>query len=283
MPAFTNMATLTYNGNTINSNVVTGQILETLSVVKTAVLPEYAVGETVTYVVSIVNTGTSAYENLTITDDLGAYVVDGQTRYPMTYTPDSVRYYVGGTLQSAPAVTAGPPLVVTGITVPAGGNALVIYEAQVNAYASGAVGSTIVNTVTVTGAGLTSPLTAQETVTVAQEADPVITKALDPMIVPENGQLTYTFTIRNYGNTALVATDDVVLTDVFDPILQNITVTFEGTLWTQGVNYNYNQTTGVFTTLPGQIAVPAATYTQNPDGTWSATPGVVTLTVTGTI
>lgn len=283
MPAFTNMATLTYNGNTINSNVVTGQILETLSVVKTAVLPEYAVGENVTYVVSIVNTGTSAYENLTITDDLGAYVVDGQTRYPMTYTPDSVRYYVGGTLQSAPAVTAGPPLVVTGITVPAGGNALVIYEAQANAYASGAVGSTIVNTVTVTGAGLTSPLTAQETVTVAQEADPVITKALDPMIVPENGQLTYTFTIRNYGNTALVATDDVVLTDVFDPILQNITVTFEGTLWTQGVNYNYNQTTGVFTTLPGQIAVPAATYTQNPDGTWSATPGVVTLTVTGTI
>ena len=283
MPAFTNMATLTYNGNTINSNVVTGQILETLSVVKTAVLPEYAVGETVTYVVSIVNTGTSAYENLTITDDLGAYVVDGQTRYPMTYTPDSVRYYVGGTLQSAPAVTAGPPLVVTGITVPAGGNALVIYEAQANAYASGAVGSTIVNTVTVTGAGLTSPLTAQETVTGAQEADPVITKALDPMIVPENGQLTYTFTIRNYGNTALVATDDVVLTDVFDPILQNITVTFEGTLWTQGVNYNYNQTTGVFATLPGQIAVPAATYTQNPDGTWSATPGVVTLTVTGTI
>ena len=95
--------------------------------------------------------------------------------------------------------------------------------------------------------------------------------------------MTYTFTIRNYGNTALVATDDVILTDVFDPILQNITVTFEGTLWTQGVNYNYNQTTGVFATLPGQIAVPAATYTQNPDGTWSATPGVVTLTVTGTI
>ena len=48
MPAFTNMATLTYNGNTVNSNVVTGQILEVLTVIKTAVLPEYSVGDDVT-------------------------------------------------------------------------------------------------------------------------------------------------------------------------------------------------------------------------------------------
>ena len=283
MPAFTNMATLTYNGNTVNSNVVTGQILEALTIAKTAVLPEYSVGEDVTYVVSIVNRGTTAYENLTITDDLGAYTDESQTRYPMTYTPNSVRYYVNGVLQTVPTVTAGPPLAITGITVPAGGSAMVIYEASPNAYAPGAVGSTIVNTATVTGGGLSAPLTAQETVTVAQEANPVITKALDPMVVPENGQLTYTFTIRNYGNTPLVATDDVILTDVFDPVLENISVTYDGNPWVQGVNYNYNQATGVFTTLPGQIVVPAATYTQNPDGTWAVTPGMVTITVTGTV
>ena len=283
MPAFTNMATLTYNGNTVNSNVVTGQILEALTVVKTAVLPEYSVGEDVTYVVSIVNSGTAAYENLTITDDLGAYTQEGQTLYPMTYTAGSIRYYVNGILQAAPTVTAGPPLVITGITVPAGGNVIVIYEALPNAYAPGAVGSTIMNTATVTGGGLSAPLTAQETVTVAQVADPVITKALDPMVVPENGQLTYTFTIRNYGNTPLVATDDVILTDAFDPILENITVNFNGTAWTLGVNYSYDSATGVFATLPGQITVPAATYTQNADGTWAVTPGIATLTITGTI
>ena len=283
MPAFTNMATLTYNGNTVNSNVVTGQILEALTVVKTAVLPEYSVGEDVTYVVSIVNSGTVAYENLTITDDLGAYTQEGQTLYPMTYTAGSIRYYVNGILQAAPTVTAGPPLVITGVTVPAGGNVIVIYEALPNAYAPGAVGSTIMNTATVTGGGLSAPLTAQETVTVAQVADPVITKALDPMVVPENGQLTYTFTIRNYGNTPLVATDDVILSDVFDPILENITVNFNGTAWTLGVNYSYDSATGVFATLPGQITVPAATYTQNADGTWAVTPGIATLTITGTI
>ena len=283
MPAFTNMATLTYNGNTVNSNVVTGQILEALTVVKTAVLPEYSVGEDVTYVVSIVNSGTAAYENLTITDDLGAYTQEGQTLYPMTYTAGSIRYYVNGILQAAPTVTAGPPLVITGITIPAGGNVIVIYEALPNAYAPGAVGSTIMNTATVTGGGLSAPLTAQETVTVAQVADPVITKALDPMVVPENGQLTYTFTIRNYGNTPLVATDDVILSDVFDPILENITVNFNGTAWTLGVNYSYDSATGVFATLPGQITVPAATYTQNADGTWAVTPGIATLTITGTI
>ena len=283
MAAFTNMATLTYNGNTVNSNVVTGQILEALAAVKTAVLPDYSVGEDVTYVVSIVNSGTTAYENLTITDDLGAYTADGETRYPLTYTAGSIRYYVNGILQAAPTVTAGPPLAITGITVPAGGNAMVIYEALPNAYAPGAVGSTIVNTATITGGGLSAPLTAQETVTVAQVADPVITKALDPMVVHENGQLTYTFTIRNYGNTPLIATDDVVLTDAFDPILENITVNFNGTAWTLGTNYSYDSATGAFATLPGQITVPAATYTQNADGTWAVSPGTATLTVTGTI
>ena len=102
-------------------------------------------------------------------------------------------------------------------------------------------------------------------------------------MITDNSTLTYTFVIENTGNTPALATDNVVLTDTFDPILNPITVTYEGTLWTVGTNYTYNTATGAFATLPGQITVPAATFTQNTDGTWAVTPGRATLTVSGTV
>ena len=92
------------------------------------------------------------------------------------------------------------------------------------------------------------------------------------------------FIIQNSGNRAVVATDDATITDTFDPILSDLVVTFDGIVWTQGVQYNYNEATGLFTTDPGQIVVPAATYTQDPvTGAYTATPGMATLIVTGTI
>ena len=61
-------------------------------------------------------------------------------------------------------------------------------------------------------------------------------------------------------------------------------VTFNDTVWTENVNYTYAETTGVFETVPGQITVPAAIYTQDPaTGEWIVEPGVSVLTVTGTI
>jgi hypothetical protein len=88
----------------------------------------------------------------------------------------------------------------------------------------------------------------------------------------------------NYGNVATTATDNVALSDLFDPILSGVTVSLDGTAWTEGVQYNYDETTGQFNTVPGQIIIPAATYTQDPvTGVWSTIPGTVVLTVTGTV
>ena len=74
------------------------------------------------------------------------------------------------------------------------------------------------------------------------------------------------------------------MTDEFNPVLSNITVTFNGVLWTEGVNYTYDETTGEFATLPGQITVPAATATRDPvTGLWSSEPGVATVSINGTL
>ena len=253
MALFTNQATLVYNGGSAVSNVAVGELLEVLSADKIAVGSTYAPGELVTYVVTIRNAGTGAFTGLTVTDDLGGFTNGTGTVYPLTYEEGSILFFVNGVPQAAPAVTAG--------------------------LADG----TITNTVTVTGGGLTGPVTASETVTVESGPDLTITKTISPAQVADNGRVTYTFLIQNRGNEAVTATDNAVITDTFDPILTDLVVTYNGTPWTEGVNYTYDRGTGLFTTSPGQITVPAADFTRNPDDSYTATPGTAVLTVTGTI
>ena len=283
MATFFNQATLSYSGGTVNSNITTGEILEVLSATKTAVYDRYSPGSDVTYAVNIVNSGTIAFTGLTINDDLGAYTFGTSTLQPLDYIVGSVRYFIDGVLQPAPAVTIGPPLVISGINVPAGGTTTILYAARANNFAPLNVEGTIVNTVTISGGGIT-PLTATETVSAEAEPRLTITKSVSPTTVTENSQLTYTFVIQNTGNVPADATDAVVVTDTFDPILSNLTVTYNGAVWTSPANYTYNEATGQFATVPGNITVPAATYTQDPTtGVWIVDPGVAVITVTGTI
>ena len=284
MAIFSNQATLTYNGNTTNSNIAYGEILDVLSAAKTAVEGTYAPGELATYAVTLRNTGSTALTGITVTDDLGGYTFNGATVYPLTYEAGSATLFVNGVPQAAPAVTAGPPLVVSGLTVPAGGDLVLVYQARANQFADPATGGTIVNTVTATGDGITTPVTATETVTAAAAPDLTISKSISPAQVVDNDRVTYTFVIQNTGNEAVVATDNAAITDTFDPILTDLVVTYNGETWTEGVQYTYDAATGLFTTLPGALPVPAATYTQDPTtGAYTLTPGIATLTVTGTI
>lgn len=284
MAIFSNQATLTYSGGTTNSNIVYGELLEVLSATKTAVEDSYTPGNLVTYAVTLRNTGTTALTGLTITDDLGGYSFGTSTLYPLTYEADSLLVFVNGVPQTSPAVTAGPPLGITGVTVPASGDTVIIYQARVNNFASPDTGAAIVNNVTVTGGGLVSPVTATETITAQAAPALTITKSISPPQVVDNQQITYTFLIQNTGSIPVAATDNAVITDTFDPILSDLVVTFNGSPWTQGVQYNYNAATGVFTTVPSQILVPAATVTQDPvTGEYTVTPGTATLTISGTV
>lgn len=284
MAQFTNQATLSYGNTVTNSNIAIGEISEVISVTKTAINATYGQNDTITYIISILNSGSSAFNNLTLTDNLGTYDFGTSSLTPLNYTEGTLRYYVNGVLQASPNVTVNQDsIVVNGIGVPAGGNAILVYEVSTNAYAPLLSDGQITNTGTVSGMGIT-PVLAEETV--AAEASPnlTITKSISPVPVAEGEEVTYTILIQNTGNTPLVATDNAVITDLFDPILTNLTVTFNGTVWAEGTEYNYNEATGFFETVPSNITVPAATFVQDPTtGAWSITPGTSTLIIRGTI
>ncbi len=284
MAQFFNQATLSYNNTVVNSNIATGELLEVLSASKTAVDSGYGAGRDVTYIISIVNSGATAFTGLTVTDDLGGYTVGGTTVYPLEYTEGTVRYFVNGVLQPAPTVTAGPPVVISGIGVPAGGDVVIAYSAETTQFAPPASEGSITNTATVTGGGISTPVTASETLPVLEGPILSVNKSISPSTVTENSRVTYTFVIQNSGNADAAAADNTVITDLFDPILSDITVSFNGVAWSEPTDYTYNETTGLFATVAGRITVPAATYTQDPaTGAWSTTPGYSVLTVTGTI
>ena len=285
MAQYTNQAQLSYKNTVLNSNVAVGEILEVLSASKTAVRDRYSRNDDVTYVISIVNSGTTAFTGLTVSDNLGAYEFNGGTLYPLEYAEGSVRVYINGVLQTAPpTVTSLQPLVFSGLSLPANSNMTIIYEAVTTRFAPLSAAGTITNTATISGDGAGSPGTATATVTAKAEPDLTINKSIEPAVVTENGTVTYTFTIQNYGNTATAAADNVSVTDTFDPVLSNLSVAFNGTAWTEGTEYTYNAGTGLFTTVPGQITIPAATYAQDAEtGIWSITPGTGILTVRGTL
>ncbi len=286
MAQFTNQASMTYNGITVNSNIVTGNITGAIEAYKTAVEGGYAQGDVITYAISIRNTGATEYTGLSISDDLGAYPFGtaGGTVTPLTFIPNSVRYLIDGVPQVAlPTVTAGPPLVFSGINVPAGQDAVIIYQARVNEFANPTAGTTIQNSASITGGGLVDAVTALFSLATRDEPELSIIKELSPTNVVENGQITYTFTILNRGNAEADAAANIVISDLFTPPLDApLTVTLNGAPLDQAGNYTY--TAGQFTTTAGIITVPAATSTQNPaDGSWTVTPGTAILTVTGTV
>ena len=97
MATFFNQATLSYNGNVADSNIITGRIVETLSASKNALTPTYTGTDDITYVVSVINSGDTAFTGLTLTDNLGRYTLDDGTTevVPLTYVNGTLNYYDG--------------------------------------------------------------------------------------------------------------------------------------------------------------------------------------------
>ena len=285
MATFYNQATLSFGGSVVNSNTTEAELLSGLEIIKTAITGSYDSGSSVVYSITLSNMGSTPYAALTVTDDLGAYTLSGGgTAVPLSYVDGSILYYLNGVLQPAPTVTATGNLEITGITVPAGSTATFIYEARANEFAPIAAGSVITNTATTNGGVGIGQISDTATVTVREAPELTIAKAVCPAVLSDNDQLTYTIIVQNLGNTPILATDGVVISDTFNPILSNISVTLDGVALDEGTGYTYDTATGAFATADGVVTVPAASYTQDPTtGSIATTPGVTVLTVTGTV
>ena len=285
MATFYNQATLSFGGKVTNSNITEGEVVTRVSLNKTAVTTDYGPGDNIVYAVTLVNADTVDKTGISITDDLGAYTLPaGAEIVPLAYVDGSVIYYLNGVLQPAPAVVAGPPLTISGITIPAGGSAIILYEARANEYAPLSQGSAITNRVTAAGGEICDDLVGEATVPIRNEANLTIAKSVCPATVTCGNEVTYTFIIQNMGNTEVVATDDLIVTDLFTPALTGVNVTLNGATLTIDTDYTYDEASGQFTTLPGAIAVPSASFTRNPEtGVVTTTPGVAVITVTGVI
>lgn len=282
MATFTNKATLSYNGGSTDSNTVTGTFIEALTATKTPLQGSYEIGSRIVYALSLINSGAVSLSGVNVNDNLGAYSFGTEIVYPLEYQ-NVIAYYINGILQPAPAVTTASGLNISGISVPAGGNALIIYETEVTAFAPPDAQGTVTNTATITGVGIPEPVLASATITTIDAPNLSITKAISPTSVVENGEITYTLTIQNSGNTPAVATDNLVVTDVFDPILDISSVTLNGIELVQGVDYTYNEASGEFATLVGAITLDEATYTILPNGSYSIIPSQATLVIVGNI
>ena len=284
MAIFYNRATLHYNGQRLNSNRVSAELTETINITKTAISGSYSLGESIAYVIAITNSGFSTANDLSVRDNLGAYSYGDTTLVPLTYREGSLLYYIDGVLQPTPFVNVGTDLVISGINLPAGSTATLIYEATVNNYAPLESGSGITNTASIRGCQADTAIFDTATVSVEEAADLSIAKAVCPEVINCSGELTYTFIVQNTGNTAVGEDDQLTITDNFDPVLSGIVVTLNGETLTEGVDYTYDEATGAFATLPGVVTVDAATYVQDPvSGIITVNPGVSVLTVSGTV
>ncbi len=278
MAQFTNQAQITYGNVVASSNIAVGEIVTVLSATKTAVRETYNQDSDITYIISLINSGSTTLTGVEVNDNLGEYQFGIGTLVPLDYIDGTLRYFINGIAQPTPTIDTTNGLLITGLNVPAGGNALIVYEANANRFAPIGEGGSITNEAVVSSD--CGSVTATATVNALAAPQIAITKSISPVPVSCGDTVTYTFLLQNYGANPLTATDNAVVSDLFDPILSNVTATLNGV----AVPFTYDDTTGAFATNQGAVTVPAATITQDlTTGVWTITPGSSILVVTGTI
>ncbi len=281
----TNRARLTFQYGTLTgnvfSNVATTTLQGPLSIEKTAVGNRYNGQDEITFVISFTNTTNNTLTDLVVNDDLGSYIVPGSSAVatPLDFIGPAALFINGDFVSYLQGQTGQNGVFFNVNNLESGDNAIIVYKTRVNEYAPFTSQSTITNTAVITADGLEDSESAESTIYIGAYADVSIVKTMTPDPVQSGDTITYNFALYNYGNTAAT---NVVLTDALRPAPDINSVSINGNVISPS---EYSYVGGVLTLPVGNntLTIPAATYTQSGSGLITKIPGLVTVTVVGTI
>ena len=268
-----NRAQITYDGSAVILSNQTNTTLvdtNTMEMTKTAVDTSIQAGSDAVYVVRLVNTGTNNLTGVSITDDLG--------EDELTYVNGTAQFYLNGNPVTGTATPGADDVVfATTETLEPGDSLMVIYAASTDDDQTCSVTNTVTATATADCSSRTVvTATAEETITIEPVANVSIFKSADQDTVSSGDTLTYTFTLMNTGTADAT---NVHFTDVLPEEFTVQTVSYNTGSGNVPIGPSDYTIVGNTLTVPSESSslsgtIPAAT---------SAGPGILTLTVTGTI
>ena len=152
MATIENFATVSYTSGGVAatkvSNLAEIELNSSLDFSKITLGNTYTAGSSITYILSVTNSATTAISNIVISDDLGTYEFGASELTPLTFEEPAL-LLINGQDTSAQLVTdtsVAGSLTFTIPTLATGATANIIYNAIPNGFAPLESSSTIVNT-----------------------------------------------------------------------------------------------------------------------------------------
>lgn len=289
LPQIYNTASLTFEYGSekgyASSNMTTSTLEEIINISKITLDKTYNENSEIISIITVNNNNTDMIRDLKIIDNLGTYVFNqgffDKKLTPLNYVGPSFLYTGGNFSSQIEPIINIDKLIFNINNIPAKSNINIIYRISTNEYAPLDTKSKITSITTLESNILTKNLSTTTDITVKEHADLSIVKNMTPNTIIPGEQVTYNFSLYNYGN---IEAKNVILSDKFMPEPQNINIYINSS---QLIKNDFSYINGMLV-IPAEtsnlnITVPPAKFTQDNSGIISVEPGITNISVTGKI